>query len=303
MLGNALLWAAEQPRVKRLITDSKLTRPVVDRFVAGDNLEDAIEAIKDLNAHGIGGILDFLGEGVSDGAAAQAAADDYLTAVNRIVATGLDTTVSVKLTQLGLAFDKGACIDHLRRLAAEAQAVEARVEIDMEQSEFVSDTIEIYKLLKVDFPELRLAMQVYMRRTPVDLQAMAGERPRVRLVKGAYAEPGSLALQKKDEIESQYEFLTDWLFDRGDDPAIATHDSRLIDHARAAADRTHTGKDGFEIQMLYGIRRELQRQLAAEGFRVRVYVPYGIAWYPYLMRRIAERPANIRFFLRAVLRG
>lgn len=303
MLGNALLWAAEQPRVMRLITDSKLTRPVVDRFVAGDSLEDAIEAIKDLNAHGIGGILDFLGEGVSDGAAAQAAADDYLTAVNRIVATGLDTTVSVKLTQLGLAFDKGACIDHLRRLAAEAQAVEARVEIDMEQSEFVSDTIEIYKLLKVDFPELRLAMQVYMRRTPVDLQAMAGERPRVRLVKGAYAEPGSLALQKKDEIESQYEFLTDWLFDRGDDPAIATHDSRLIDHARAAADRTHTGKDGFEIQMLYGIRRELQRQLAAEGFRVRVYVPYGIAWYPYLMRRIAERPANIRFFLRAVLRG
>jgi proline dehydrogenase len=281
----------------------RLTKPVVDRFVAGDDLEDAIDAIRDLNLRHIGGILDLLGEGVVDPGGAEAAASDYLTAIKRIEETGIDTTIAVKPTQLGLAFDKGAAMDHLRRLAAEAEAVGSTIEIDIEQSDYASDTLDLYRTLHADFPKLRLAMQAYLRRTPVDLQLMAELKPRIRLVKGAYAEPEALALQKRKEVDAQYRFLVDWLFEQGEDPAFGTHDHELLDHAMNAASRTGAGKRGFEIQMLYGVRRDMQQQLANQGYRVRVYVPYGTAWYPYLMRRMAERPANVWFFLRSVAGG
>lgn len=299
MVGRTLLWMSEKKSVQHFISNSKLTRGVVDRFVAGNELEDAIEAIKDLNSRGIGGILDLLGEGVTDASGAVAAADEYRKSIKRIQETGIDTTVSVKLTQLGLAFDKGACIDHLRVLAAEALTAGTRVEIDMEQSDYVFDTLDVYRLLQADFPDLRLAVQAYLRRTPVDLETMAALRPKVRLVKGAYAEPEELAFQKKNEIDAQYRFLIEWLFERGEDPAIATHDHRLIDYARRIAERKGAS-DGWEVQMLYGIRRDLQEELARAGLRVRVYVPFGSAWYPYLMRRLAERPANVAFFMRSV---
>jgi proline dehydrogenase len=255
-----------------------------------------------MNAKGIGGILDLLGEGVTDPAGAKAAADEYLESIERIKETGIDTTVTVKPTQLGLALDKGACIDHLRVLAAEAEAIGTRVEIDIEQSEYVADTLAVYRLLRADFPTLRVAIQAYLRRTLSDLEGMADIPPRVRLVKGAYSEPPEIAFQKRSEVDAQYRFITDWLFAKGEDPAIASHDGRLIDHAIATAERSGVGKDGFEIQMLYGIRRDYQEQLARAGHRVRVYVPFGRAWYPYLMRRIAERPANLRFFIRAAIR-
>jgi proline dehydrogenase len=303
LFSRTLLWASEKPRVQKLITETRLTRRVVDRFVAGDRLEDAIAVIKELNSKGIGGILDFLGEGVRDAAGANAAATDYLNAIRRIDETKVDTTVSVKLTQLGLSFDKGSCIDHLRVLTAEAQAIGAVVEIDMEQTEYVSDTLDVYRVLQADFPELRLAMQAYLRRTPVDLQMMAAMRPKVRLVKGAYAESESVAFQKRMEIDAQYVWLTDWLFQQGRDPALATHDFKLIQHAKSAAAHAGLPKDSYEIQMLYGVRRDMQEQLAGQGHRVRTYVPYGSAWYPYLMRRIAERPANLVFFLRALARN
>lgn len=303
VIGRSWLWLSDKPRVERFVTQGRLTRAVVKRFVAGAHLDDALDAIAELNARGIGGILDLLGEGVTDPGGAQAAADEYLASIERIRARRLDSTVSVKLTQLGLAFDKGACMDHLRRLAAAGVAAETRIEIDMEQSEHVDGTLQIYRVLQRDFPDLRIAIQAYLRRTPADLQEMAALRPRVRLVKGAYAEPAEVALQKRREIDRQYAYLTDWLFDNGTDPAIASHDSALIDHAIAAAERTGAGKEGFEIQMLYGIRRDLQEELARQGYRVRVYVPFGSAWYPYLMRRIAERPANLRFFLRALIGG
>lgn len=302
MFGRALLWASEKPRVQRFVTEGKLTRQVVERFVAGAELEDAIRAIKELNAKGIGGILDLLGEGVNDPEGAAAAADEYLRSIKRIEATGIDTTVSVKLTQLGLAFDKGRCIDHLRILAAEAQAIGTIVEIDMEQSDYVTDTVEVYAALRKDFPHLRMAIQAYLRRTLADLESLKDVPPRIRLVKGAYSEPQEVALQKANEIDAQYRYITDWLFANGDDPAIATHDSKLIVHAKQVAQESKKPTDCFEIQMLYGIRRELQQQLAQQGYRVRVYVPFGSAWYPYLMRRMAERPANLRFFLRAVVR-
>src|SRR5918999_509279 len=300
MLGRAILWASEKPRNKKLVVGNPLTARIVDRFVAGEDLEDAVAAIAELNHHGIGGILDLLGEGVTDPNGASAAADEYLESIKRIEETTIDTTVSVKPTQHGLGFDKGACIDHLRRLSAEAEAIGTYVEIDIEQSEYVTDTIDVYKILQPDFPSLRLAIQSYLRRSPVDLEAMASLRPRIRLVKGAYAEPDEVAFQKKSEIREQYKFLTDWLFANGTDPGIATHDNELIEHAKRAAARAGAGPRGFEIQLLYGIRRDLQETLVRQGFRVRIYVPFGSAWYPYLTRRLAERPANVRFFLRAV---
>ena len=302
MLSRSMLWIAEKPAIEKLVTHSKLTRSVVDRFVAGYALDDAIDAIVDLNRKKVGGILDLLGEGVSDPEGAAAAADDYLVAIKRILESGVDTTVSVKLTQLGLAFDKGACIDHLRRLAAEATAAGTTIEIDMEQSEYVSDTLDVYRLLHADHPELRIAMQAYLRRTPIDLEMMAGIKPKVRLVKGAYAEPDNVAFRKRTEIDAQFSFLTDWLFRRGTMPAIASHDGKLLDHAKTTAALNNVGKDDFEIQMLYGVRSDLQESLAAQGYKVRCYVPYGSAWYPYLTRRVAERPANVRFFLRALIR-
>jgi len=303
LLGRFFLWVSEKPRIRKLVTEGKLTRALVDRFVAGRALEDAVRAIRELNSKGIGGILDHLGEGVTSAEGAQEAAEHYLAAIKRIEETKIDTTVSIKLTQLGLALDKGTCIDYVRRLAAEAQAVGTLIEIDMEQSDYVSDTLDVYRLLQADFPDLRLAVQAYMRRTPVDLEMMGSISPRIRLVKGAYAESEVVAFKRRSEIDAQYAFLVDWLFQRGSDPAIASHDGRLLDHARRAAGRAGDGKSNFEIQMLYGIRRDLQEKLAADGYRVRTYVPYGSAWYPYLMRRIAERPANIRFFLRALARN
>lgn len=303
MLGRAWLWVSQKPAVERFVTTSRLTDPIVKRFVAGTELEDALRVISDLNSRGIGGILDLLGEGVTDPAGAEAAAGDYLAAIKRVEETGVDTTISVKLTQLGLAFDKGQCIDHLRRLAAEATAIGTYVEIDMEQSRYVLDTLDVYRVLYPDFPNLRVAVQAYLRRTPVDLETFAEVRPRVRLVKGAYAEPPDVAIQKRSEIDQQFRFLTDWLFEKGQDPAFGTHDSRLIDYAKAAALRIGASKTDFEFQMLYGVRTTLQEQLASQGYRVRTYVPYGSAWYPYLMRRIAERPANIAFFLKALVRG
>ena len=303
MISRTLLWAAEQPRIKSFVRSARLTRPVVKRFVAGDTLDDAVRAIKDLNSKGIGGILDFLGEGVTNPEEADAAAGDYLAAIKRIETDAIDTTVSVKLTQLGLAFDKGACIDHLRRIAAEAAAAGSSVEVDMEQSAFVVDTLDVYRVLQADYADMRVAVQAYLRRTPVDLETMVAMRPRIRLVKGAYAEPDDIAFQSRKEIDRQYAFLIDWLFERGSHPAIASHDGKLIAHAKRVAAACGAGRDGFEIQMLYGVRRDLQQELARSGHRVRTYVPYGWAWYPYLTRRIAERPANLRFFLRALVRN
>jgi proline dehydrogenase len=303
MLGRAILWASEKPKIKKLVVGNPLTGRIVNRFVAGEDLEDAIRAIIELNKLGIGGILDLLGEGVADPEGASAAADEYLKSIKRIEETKIDTTVSVKPTQLGLGFDKGACIDHLRRLSAEAQAVGTKVEIDMEQSEFVGDTIDVFRSLQRDFDTLRLAIQVYLRRTAHDLEEMSTAKPRVRLVKGAYNESDEIAIQKAKEIDMQYRYLTDWLFEKGTDPALATHDSKLIDHAIWTSRTTGAGPKSFEFQMLYGVRSDLQRKLAEQGYRVRVYVPYGSDWYPYLMRRLAERPANVRFFLRSLARG
>jgi proline dehydrogenase len=302
MLKRALVWAAGNSRLQRQATENAVGRRVAHRFVAGEQLDEALSVAAELNASGIGGILDLLGEGVTDLAGASHAVAEYGDAVKAIAARGLNATISIKLSQLGQTVNRDACVANLNEILDQAQAAGVGVEIDMEDSSLVSDTLALYRDAVGGHPQTRLAIQAALRRTPLDLEALAPLKPRVRLVKGAYAEPLEVAQQGKAEIQAQYKFLTDWLFQYGGDPAFGTHDGELIDYARQAATKAGKAPNEFEIQMLYGIRRRLQQELVRDGHRVRVYIPYGSAWYPYLTRRMAERPANLLFFLRALAR-
>ncbi len=300
MVNRLLVWAAGSPRLQRQVTDNPVTRRVAHRFVAGERLEDALAVAADLNAHGMGGTLDLLGEGVTDLAGATHAVEEYEDAVGAIAARGLDATISIKLSQLGQTVDHDACVANLNHILDRAHAMNVAVEIDMEHSGLTSDTLRLFRDAVTRHPQTRLAVQAALRRTPWDLEALGPVKPRIRLVKGAYSEAVDVAHQGRSEIRAQFKFLTDWLFQHGAEPAFGTHDGELVEYARAAAARADRGQRDFEIQFLYGIRRDLQRQLVESGYRVRVYIPYGSAWYPYLTRRMAERPANLLFFLRAL---
>jgi proline dehydrogenase len=301
MVNRVLLWATSNPRLQHQMTENPVARRVSHRFVAGERLDEALEVATQLNSEGIGAILDLLGEGVTDLAGATHAVEQYEEATDAIAERGLDATISIKLSQLGQTVDRSACVANLNEILDHAQSVGVRVEVDMEESGLVSDTVSLFREAVAKHPETRLAIQAALRRTPLDLEAMASVKPRIRLVKGAYAEPLELAQQGKGEIKAQYKYLTDWLFRSGTDPAFGSHDSELIEYAKEAAIKAGKGPKDFEVQLLYGIRRDLQHELTAAGYRVRVYIPFGSAWYPYLTRRMAERPSNMFFFLRAVV--
>jgi proline dehydrogenase len=300
MVNRLMVWAAGNSRLQRQVTENPIARRTAHRFVAGEKLDEALAVAAGLNSRGIGGILDLLGEGVTDLAGALHAVEQYEEAVEAIADRALDAGISIKLSQLGQTVDRDACTTHLDRILDRADAAGVPVEIDMEDSSLVPDTLDLFRQAATRHPQTRLAIQAALRRTPLDLESLAPLKPRVRLVKGAYAEPVQVAQQGRREITAQFEFLTDWLFRYGTNPAFGTHDSELIGYARRAATRAGKGPREFEIQMLYGIRRDLQQELAKRGHRIRVYIPYGSAWYPYLTRRMAERPANLLFFLRAL---
>lgn len=299
---RALLWLGERPRAQHLVQQVPLSRRFVRRFVAGDRLESALGVIAELNAAGVGGVLDELGEGVRDIDQAEHAAADYAAALDAVKARGLDTTVAVKLTQLGLLVDAAGCRSRLDTLCGKAERLGTRLEIDMEQSAVVGATLDVYRSLAASHPPPRLAVQAYLHRTPADLRSLAAVAAPIRLVKGAYAEPPEVALQTPEAISARYRELMEWLFDHHPDPAFGTHDGAMVGHAQTIARRRGLGKRSFEVQMLYGVRRDMQLELARAGYRVRVYVPFGSAWYGYLVRRLAERPANLRFFARSLLR-
>jgi proline dehydrogenase len=299
---RSLLWFADRRNAQRLISSAPVTRRVSRRFVAGERTEDAIEALRRLSARGLGGILNLLGESVSDRSEAEAAAAGYAEAIRAAAAEQLPTTVTLKLSQLGLLFDADGCRARFKRIGAKAASTALGLEVDMEQAEHVSATIDAYLAAQMD-PLPRLALQAYLHRTPDDLRLLNGKQARIRLVKGAYLEPSSVALQDHRSISRRFAELTTVLLAEGSDPAFATHDSALIDHAVREARRLGRDPREYEFQFLYGIRRDLQVRLADSGFRVRVYVPFGSAWYAYLVRRLAERPANLRFFLRALIGG
>ncbi len=301
MVNRVLMWAAASPRLQRQVTENPIARRAAHRFVAGERLDEALDVATALNSRRIGGILDLLGEGVTDLSGASHAVAEYEEAAKAIAARGLDAPISIKLSQLGQTVDRDACVANLNEILDQAKAVGVSVEIDMEDSSLVSDTLALFREAATAHPQTRLAIQAALRRTPVDLEALAPLKPRVRLVKGAYAEPVELAHQGRTEIRAQFKFLTDWLFQHGSDPAFGTHDDELITYAREAAVRAGRGPQEYEFQFLYGIRRNLQQELVDNGHRVRVYIPFGSAWYPYLTRRMAERPANLLFFLRALV--
>jgi proline dehydrogenase len=300
MVNRVLVWAAGNSRLQKQVTENPVARRVAHRFVAGERLDEALAAAAELNSSGIGGILDLLGEGVTDLAGATHAVAEYEDAVKAIAARRLDATISIKLSQLGQTVDRDACVANLNDILDQAQAAGVGVEIDMEDHSLVSDTLALFRDAVGRHPQTRLAIQAALRRTPLDLEGLAPLKPRVRLVKGAYQEPVEMAQQSKAEIRAQFKFLTDWLFQYGGDPAFGTHDDKLIDYARQSAAKAGKAPNEFEIQMLYGIRRDLQQELVKSGHRVRVYIPYGSAWYPYLTRRMAERPTNLLFFMRAL---
>jgi proline dehydrogenase len=296
MVNHLMLWAADNPRLERSVTNNKMFGKLVHRFIAGGELSDALSAASDLNSRGIGGISDLLGEGVKDLAGDTEASQEYLSAVAALAEKGIDATVSLKLSQLGLVLDPAACASNLAMILDRAHDLGVGVEVDMEQSELVDASLKVFREAAEQHPETRLAIQANLRRSPSDLDAMVA-------LKGAYAEPIDKALRSKKEVDAQFRHLTNWLFEHGSVPAFGTHDSSCIEYAEKAAVRAGVGQQDFEIQMLYGIRRDLQESLAQKGYRVRVYIPYGSAWYPYLMRRMAEKPTNLVFFLRSIIGG
>ncbi len=304
MLRTGLLWLSEQPRLFSIIRGNGLARRLASRFVAGETVEAAVAALTQLNATGIRASLDLLGESVAGAAEARAARDTYLETLDRIRRAGADANVSVKLTQMGLALDERLCVENLRAIIAQARDDRSFVRIDMEQSEYTERTLQLFR--QKFHPEfgnaVGVVLQSYLRRTERDVEDMIALGARVRLCKGAYQEPPAVAFPAKRDVDANFVRCMEWLLERGNYPGIATHDTAIIAHAKDFARERGVAPQRFEFQMLYGVRRDLQRRLRREGYNVRVYVPFGSHWYPYLMRRLAERPANVVFLLGNIVR-
>lgn len=273
------------------------------RFIAGETIEDALAASRRLEAQGLLLTLDYLGESVRSLDEAVAAAREYVRLMDLIVAAGIERNISLKLTQLGIDVDRATCVDNLRRILEPAGRHGFFVRIDMEHSRYTAMTLEIFETLwEQQYRHLGVALQAALFRTEQDVRRMNGLGARVRLVKGAYKEPPSIAYTRKADVDAAFLRLARLLLDEGTYPAVATHDERLLDLVRRHADERGLARDRFEFQMLYGIRRDLQAAFVAAGHRVRVYVPFGRQWFPYFMRRLGERPANVAFVIRALLR-
>jgi proline dehydrogenase len=304
MFRAGLLWLSEQPRMFAFIRGNGLARRFASRFVAGETVEAAVAALTELNATGISATLDLLGEAVASAAEARAARNVYLQTLDRIRQVGADGNVSVKLTQMGLDIDEALCRENLRAIIAQATSYASFVRIDMEQSDYTEKTLRLFtRTLHPEFGNaVGVVLQSYLRRTEQDVEDMIALGARVRLCKGAYKEPATVAFPDKRDVDANYVRCMERLLERGNYPGIATHDGKIIAHAKAVARRKGIPPARFEFQMLYGVRRDLQRALRREGYNVRVYVPFGEHWYPYLMRRLAERPANVAFLLGSVVK-
>jgi proline dehydrogenase len=301
MLKQSLLYLSQSPTAKRMVTGTPVSRAMAQRFVAGDTLEEAVEAARVLNDAGLTVSLDYLGEAVESREEADAATDMVIRILETVKREGLDANVSVKPTQFGLDMDPEFCRRNIEMVLQRARelgdgAGEIFVRLDMESSEYTERTVALVEALWADgFHNTGTVLQSYLRRTPDDLERMIALKARVRLVKGAYKEPDSVAFPDKADTDRMFVQEMERLLDAGNYPAIATHDEAIIDAARRYVWEKGISKDSFEFQMLYGVRRDLQTRLREEGYNVRVYVPFGESWYPYLMRRLAERPANMLF--------
>ncbi len=305
MLRTGLLWLSERPRLSQFVRRNGFTRRFAARFVAGETADTALAALRELNGVGLSATVDLLGESVSEIEAARQARDTYLLVLDRIRETRADANVSVKLTQMGLDIDEAMCVANVGAIVARARGQSNFVRIDMEGSSYTERTLQLVteRLLPAfGRDHVGVVLQSYLRRTPTDTEAMIALGARVRLCKGAYQEPADVAFPDKRDVDATFVACAERLLGAGHFPGIATHDEAIIDHVKSYAQRNGIARDRFEFQMLYGVRRDLQAALRREGYRMRVYVPFGAQWYPYLMRRLAERPANLAFIVGNVVR-
>ena len=295
-----LLWLAERRWLGRVAMATPFLRRMPLRFVAGTTLDSAVHAVRALNSTGATATLDVLGESADDRAAADRAASVYVQTIERIATEALDANVSIKLTQMGLDLGVDECLAVLEPIAAAGSRLGIFVRIDMESSATTDRTLEIVERLRTAGHDVGPAIQCYLHRSPADVERLAVERVRTRICKGAYAEPPEVAHQERQAVDDAFVALCQRLLEADAYPGVATHDPEMIHRVSAFARERGIGPEKFEFQMLYGVRRDLQRKLLAEGYRLRIYVPYGTEWYPYFMRRLAERPANVLFILRSI---
>ena len=295
MLKGTLLYMAQNESVRKFVMSNRAARDVSRRFVAGEELDEAIEVTRVLNGQGLHVSLDHLGENVTDEQEACATAQGYIAILDRIKAAGVDANISIKLTALGLDISPDLCEKNLTQILERAQQFPIFVRVDMEGSAYTERTVDATLRQHDHFEHVGTVIQSCLYRSKKDVEQLITQGVRVRLVKGAYKEPKSVAFQIKSEVDHNYVRLMTMLLQKGNYPALATHDEAIINATCKYAHDNGISQEAFEFQMLYGIRRDLQEKLVQKGYNVRVYVPYGSQWYPYLMRRMAERPANLMF--------
>jgi proline dehydrogenase len=302
LLKGTLLYLANRRPVYRLVMRHDLLRGLTQRYVAGEELADGIVVAETLNTQGLLVSLDHLGESVTNAAEARRAVADYLQALEAIATEQVDANISLKLTQLGLDVSRELCVQHLRQILERARELATFVRIDMESSAYTQRTLDVHQeLWNAGFRDVGIVLQAYLYRTAADVERAIQLGIPVRLCKGAYLEPARVAFPNKADVDANYARLMERLLLAGNHPAIATHDERLINRALEFAQSEGTSADRFDFEMLFGVRRDLQLKLVQAGYRVRVYLPYGAEWYPYLVRRLAERPANLGFFVRSLV--
>lgn len=307
MLRSFLLYLSENERLERSILKFGWAKRTARRFVAGETAEEALQVIRKLNDRGFLATLDHLGENVNSEVEARTAAEEYLKLLPKIAELGLQSHVSLKLTQMGLDIGMDLCRENVERIIAKAEELKNSVRIDIEGSEYTTRTFDLFAELRGKYKNVGAALQANLRRSEQDLKNLIELGANVRLTKGAYKEPPQIAYQKKREVDANYIKLMGMLLSpearaKGAYAAIATHDERMIAQAKELAARNDISKEEFEFQMLLGIRGRLAERLANEGYRMRIYVSYGTEWYPYYMRRLAERPANLLFILKNILK-
>jgi proline dehydrogenase len=304
MLRSTLLYLSNQQRVFRFIRNNRIAKSFASRFVAGETVEQALDAVARLNAKGITASLDLLGESVHHENESRVTAREYIRLLDRIHERTLDANVSLKLTAMGLDIGEDLCVANMQQVLDRAREYGTFVRIDMEGSAYTDRTLKLFedRLYPSYRENVGIVLQSYLRRTESDVERSIQLRCRVRLCKGAYKEPASVAFPEKRDVDENYVKCMRRLMQAGNYPGIATHDERIIENAKRFADEAAIARDRYEFQMLYGVRRDLQERLVREGYRMRVYVPFGTQWYPYLMRRLAERPANVAFMTGNVVR-
>jgi proline dehydrogenase len=304
MLRTALLYLSHQQRIFDFVRHNSLAKGFASRFVAGETIEEALDAVKALNAKGITASLDLLGESVTDEREARAAGREYLHMLDRIHERKLDANVSVKLTAMGQDISEDLCVAIMHDIVGRARDYKSFVRLDMESSAYTDRTLRLFEdRLYPNYPQnVGIVLQSALRRTSSDVEHANQLKCRVRICKGAYLEPESVAYPDKADVDANYVKCMHMLMRDGNYPGIATHDEKIIAEAKRFAKTEGISPDRYEFQMLYGVRRDLQEQLVREGYRMRVYVPFGTQWYPYLMRRLAERPANVAFMTANVVR-